>query len=80
MIIKKKKLYAQDICSLKAIIQELVPWHCQTITTLSSINVAYKELYDIDILQQICVQSDLNLDLFLSPIEMCLVKEYIYNL
>lgn len=77
---KNKILYAQDICSLKAIIQELVPWLCHIITTLSSINVANKEVYDIDILQQICVQSQINLDLLLPPIEMCLVKEYIYNL
>ena len=73
-------LYANDICNLKVVVQKIVPWHCHTITNLSTALVAYSHTYDVDVIEKICLHSDINSDLTLTPIEMCIVKEYIYNL
>jgi len=75
-------LYAQDICKLKSIVQIVIPWHCSRMSSLSfsTVHVAHKESYDINALKQICLHSDINSDLTLTPNEMCLVKEYIYHL
>ena len=75
-------LYAQDICNLKSILQKIIPCFCITIKNLSfsTLLVARNQIYDIDVLKKICVLSDINFDLTLTPNEMCLVKKYIYQL
>ena len=73
-------LYAQDVCKLKTVVQKLIPWHCPSIKNLSTIYVAYKEVYEIDVIQKICLHADKDLDETLNPNELCMVKESIYRL
>ena len=49
--------------------QKLIPWHCPSISKLSTIYVAYKEVYDIDVIQKICLHADKGLDENLTPNE-----------
>ena len=73
-------LCAQNVCKLKTVVQKVIPWHCPSIKNLSSIYVAYNEVYDIDVIQKICLHADKDLDDTLDPNELCIVKESIYRL
>lgn len=68
------------MCNLKAIIQELIPWRALPYSFKFIYTTSHQETYDINVMQRICVYSDINSDLILTLIEMCLVKQYIYNL
>ena len=60
--------YAQDVCKLKTIMQKLIPWHCPSITRLSTIYIAYNKVYDIDVIQKICLHADKGYSLLCSSL------------
>jgi len=70
-----------QICELKFFTDKYVLWRCDNVTlNLTQSIYFYYNSHSVEKLQHFCLVMDDNNDSILTPDEMCIVKDFIYNL